>query len=58
MSVEAKVKKGPVTLLALTQTADGRLKMLASQGMSIPGDTLAIGNTNRGFSSRSRWSIG
>lgn len=46
VSVEAKVKLGPVTLLALTQTGDGRLKMLASQGESIPGDTLAIGNTN------------
>ncbi|MBI4578941.1 MAG: L-fucose/L-arabinose isomerase family protein [Planctomycetes bacterium] len=46
VSVEAKVKQGPVTVLALTQTADGRLKLLASQGESIPGDTLAIGNTN------------
>jgi L-arabinose isomerase len=46
VSVEAKVKQGPVTLLALTQTAEGRLKMLASHGVSVPGDTLAIGNTN------------
>ncbi len=46
VSVEAKVKLGPVTVLAMTQTADGKLKMLASQGESIPGDTLAIGNTN------------
>lgn len=46
VSVEAKVKLGPVSLLALTQTSDGRLKMLASQGESIPGPTLAIGNTN------------
>lgn len=46
VSVEAKVKLGPVTLLAFTQTADGRLKMLVSQGESVPGPTLAIGNTN------------
>jgi L-arabinose isomerase len=30
----------------MTQTADGRLKMLAAEGESIPGDTLQIGNTN------------
>ena len=46
VSVEAKVRQGPVTILALTQTADGKLKLLASQGRSIAGDTLAIGNTN------------
>ena len=46
VSVEAHVKVGPVTLLALTQTADGWLKLLASEGQSIPGATLQIGNTN------------
>ena len=46
VSVEAHVKLGPVTLLALTQTADGRLKMLASEGESIAGALLQIGNTN------------
>jgi L-arabinose isomerase len=46
ISVEFKVKTGPVTILGLTQTADGRLKMLAAQGESIPGETLQIGNTN------------
>jgi L-arabinose isomerase len=30
----------------MTQTADGRLKLLASQGQSIAGPTLQIGNTN------------
>jgi L-arabinose isomerase len=40
------VKLGPVTLLALTQTADGLLKLLASEGQSTPGATLQIGNTN------------
>ncbi len=46
LSVEFKVKTGPVTILGLTQTAAGRLKMLAAEGESIPGPTMAIGNTN------------
>lgn len=46
VSVEATVRHGPVTLLALTQTADGSLKLLGAQGESVPGPTLAIGNTN------------
>ncbi len=54
VSVEAKVRLGPITLLAMTQTADGRLKLLASQGESIAGPTLAIGNTN----SRIKFKIG
>ena len=32
VSVEARVKLGPVTLLAMTQTADGNLKLLAAEG--------------------------
>lgn len=46
ISVEFKVKTGPVTILGMTQTAEGRLKMLAAQGESIPGSTMQIGNTN------------
>jgi L-arabinose isomerase len=46
ISVEFKVKTGPITILGMTQTADGRLKMLAAEGDSIPGDTMQIGNTN------------
>ena len=46
VSVEARVKLGPVTLLAITQTADGKLKLLASEGESVPGAMLQIGNTN------------
>ncbi|MAS33135.1 MAG: arabinose isomerase [Anaerolineaceae bacterium] len=46
VSVEFKVKTGPVTILGLTQTADGRLKMMAAEGEAIPGDTMQIGNTN------------
>jgi L-arabinose isomerase len=46
VSVECKVKTGPVTLLALTQTAAGKLKMLTAEGESIAGPILKIGNTN------------
>lgn len=46
VSVEFRVKTGPVTLLGLTQTADGNLKMITAQGESIPGPILRIGNTN------------
>jgi L-arabinose isomerase len=40
------VQTGPVTILGLTQTADGRLKLLAAEGEAIPGPTMRIGNTN------------
>lgn len=46
VSVEFNVKQGPITVLGMTQTADGRLKMMAAEGESIPGDTMQIGNTN------------
>jgi len=46
VSVECRVKTGPVTLLAMTQTAEGRLKLLAAEGESIAGPLLKIGNTN------------
>jgi L-arabinose isomerase len=46
LSVEFAVKHGPVTLLALTHAPDGGLKLLAAEGESLPGPTLAIGNTN------------
>ena len=40
------VKHGPVTLLSVVQTADGRLKLLVAEGESVPGPILEIGNTN------------
>jgi L-arabinose isomerase len=46
LSVEFKVRYGPVTIVGCTQTADGRLKLLAAEGESIPGETFRIGNTN------------
>ena len=46
ISVEFKVKAGPVTILCLTQTADGKLKLIGAEGESLPGPILRIGNTN------------
>jgi L-arabinose isomerase len=46
VSVEFKVKTGPVTILGFTQTADASFKMVAAEGESIPGPILRIGNTN------------
>jgi L-arabinose isomerase len=46
LSIEMKVRLGPVTILGLSQTADGRLKLIAAEGESIPGPTFRIGNTN------------
>jgi L-arabinose isomerase len=54
VSVEFKVQTGPVTLLGLTQTADGALKLVAAEGESLPGPILRIGNTN----SRLRFGMG
>ncbi len=45
VSVEAKVRSGPITLLGLTQTGDGRLKMIISEGMATNGQIMQIGNT-------------
>lgn len=54
LSVEMSVKHGPVTLLSVVETTDGKLKLLVAQGESVAGPILEIGNTN----SRYRFSIG
>ncbi len=54
VSVEFKVKTGPITVLGMTQTVEGNLKMLAAEGQSLPGPTLKIGNTN----SRLKFALG
>jgi L-arabinose isomerase len=54
LSVEMSVKHGPVTLLSVIQTVDGKLKLLVAEGESVAGPILEIGNTN----SRYRFSIG
>lgn len=54
LSVEMSVKRGPVTLLSVVETKDGKLKLLTAEGESVPGPILEIGNTN----SRYKFSIG
>jgi L-arabinose isomerase len=54
LSVEMSVKHGPVTLLSVVQTADGKLELLVAEGESVGGPILEIGNTN----SRYRFSVG
>src|SRR6476660_2275948 len=54
LSVEMSVKHGPVTLLSVIQTVDGKLKLLMAEGESVAGAILEIGNTN----SRYRFPIG
>ncbi|MBT2720536.1 L-fucose/L-arabinose isomerase family protein [Bacillus sp. ISL-46] len=45
VSVEAKVKTGPVTTLNVTQTGDGKLKFIVSEGISTNRPIMRIGNT-------------
>lgn len=45
ISVEAKVQSGPVTTLNMTQTGDGKLKLIMSEGESTDGEIMQIGNT-------------
>ncbi len=54
LSVEMSVKYGPVTLLSVVQTRDGKLMLLCAEGESVEGPILEIGNTN----SRYKFSIG
>jgi L-arabinose isomerase len=46
VSVEFSVRTGPVTIVGLTQDADGRFKMVGAEGEAIAGPILKIGNTN------------
>lgn len=45
VSVEAKVQTGPVTILNVTQTGDGNLKLIIGEGESIDGEIMQVGNT-------------
>lgn len=54
LSVEMSVRYGPVTLLSVVDDREYGFRLLAAQGASEKGPTLAIGNTN----SRYRFPIG
>ena len=49
-SVEFKIKEGPITMLGITQTYEGKFKFIIGEGYSKAGPIPPTGNTNtRGF---------
>lgn len=46
LSIQMKVKYGPVTLLSVAQNSKGDLFFVCAEGESVKGETLQIGNTN------------
>jgi L-arabinose isomerase len=54
LSVEMSVKHGPVTLLSVIETVDGKVQLLIAEAESVAGPILEIGNTN----SRYKFPIG
>jgi L-arabinose isomerase len=45
-SVEFMIKHGPITMLSIGQTYDGRFKFVIGEGESVPGPLPPTGNTN------------
>lgn len=49
-SVEFKIKEGPITMLSISSTYDGKFKFIIAEGESVEGPIPPTGNTNtRGF---------
>jgi L-arabinose isomerase len=46
VSVEFKVKNGPITIAGITVREDGRFAMIVAEGESLPGGIPETGNTN------------
>ena len=48
--VEFKIKEGPITMLSINSTFDGKFKFIIAEGESVKGPIPPTGNTNtRGF---------
>lgn len=48
--VEFKIKEGPITMLSINSTGDGKFKFIIAEGESVAGPIPPTGNTNtRGF---------
>ncbi|GAB3263047.1 L-arabinose isomerase [Larkinella harenae] len=48
--VEFKIKQGPITMLSISSTFDGKMKFVIAEGESLAGPIPPTGNTNtRGF---------
>jgi L-arabinose isomerase len=48
--VEFKIKEGPITILSISSTFDGKFKFVIAEGRSVAGPIPATGNTNtRGY---------
>lgn len=48
--VEFKIKEGPITMLSITSTYEGKIKFVIAEGMSVEGPIPPTGNTNtRGY---------
>jgi L-arabinose isomerase len=45
-SVEFRLQRGPITLLSINHTFDGRFKFILAEGESVDGPIPATGNTN------------
>ena len=45
-SVEFKLKEGPITMLGITQTTEGKFKFVIGEGYSKEGEIPPTGNTN------------
>lgn len=49
-SVEFKIKEGPITMLSISSTYEGKFKFVIAEGQSVQGAIPATGNTNtRGY---------
>lgn len=45
LAVEMRAASGPITIVGMTQTANGNLKLVGSEAKSLPGPVMQIGNS-------------